>query len=833
VTGVSKRTLVLALLACGFALAPLGAQATAPGPLGPIVYVQNGTNDIAVVSATGTDMRVSTQPGRSPTWSPASQQIAYVDDPLGQGQVRVMTFSGTAFGAPTAVPGATPADSVAWSPDGATLAYTDGTNIFTIKPDGSSKTQLTFGSAANVDPTWSPDGSEIAFSSDRDDGAGDIYVMSSSDGRNQTKLTSSAAADTQPSWSPGGTTIVFASDRDGVDQIYKVPSTGGSEVRLTNEAVDDADPSWSPTGAQIVLVRNGNTLATMSSSGGTVTAFSPAVSGTQPEWGLGFGPLSPPSISPSSGFSIGTVLTASNGSWSASPNSYTYQWQRCNSSGGSCTTISGATNQTYTLTTADDGFSFRVTVTATANAGTASSTSPPTSVFQSTLSATGQAPSLISSPTITVTPPFGSTAPADGSILVGSSVFASVGSWRGQFPITFAYSWQKCDPATGFCFTIPLATTSSFVAPIDLYGWQLAIRITATNSLGTVSIVSFPTGKISAVAPRLSVTPPITGSNTVGETLSVGTGTWTGTVPITYAYEWRRCDPQGSFASCVAIAGARSSTYTLTPADQGVALRVWITATNVQGAVTGITNHTLPTLPKPRFAPTATSAPSITGIALPGERLTADRGAWTGDATISYVLLWQRCDATGAACAVIPDASKTTYLVVAKDVGSTMRVLVTAKNPVGTSSAISAATDTVHLTPHRKGRRIVGTSRSDYLGGSGGDDVMLGRRGNDTLAGGAGNDRIDGGEGNDVVIGGTGNDVLQGGIGSDTIMAADGSRDTVDCGVGNDRVVVDAIDVVKNCEAVQTVSSDGSSSTSITTTATTTSTSKTTTTAKP
>src|SRR5205807_1008055 len=43
----------------------------------------------------------------------------------------------------------------------------------------------------------------------------------------------------------------------------------------------------------------------------------------------------------------GQTLTEHNGDWTNSPTSYAYQWQQCDSSGNTCTVISGATNQTY------------------------------------------------------------------------------------------------------------------------------------------------------------------------------------------------------------------------------------------------------------------------------------------------------------------------------------------------------------------------------------------------------------------------------------------------------------------------------------------------------
>ena len=109
-----------------------------------------------------------------------------------------------------------------------------------------------------------------------------------------------------------------------------------------------------------------------------------------------------------------------------------------------------------------------------------------------------------------------------------------------------------------------------------------------------------------------------------------------------------------------------------------------------------------------------------------------------------------------------------------------------------------------------------------------GNSTLIGNGGNDKLTAGDYADTLDGGAGNDVLVGGLGNDAITGGPGQDTINgdataapaattrctipfgndvinARDGEADTIDCGVGTDRAVVDAIDVVANCETVEQV----------------------------
>ncbi len=69
---------------------------------------------------------------------------------------------------------------------------------------------------------------------------------------------------------------------------------------------------------------------------------------------------------------VGTELTATSGSWSNNALAYSYQWERCNSSGAECAAIPGATNQGYTPRYGkDEGHTFVMLVTATNGGGSA------------------------------------------------------------------------------------------------------------------------------------------------------------------------------------------------------------------------------------------------------------------------------------------------------------------------------------------------------------------------------------------------------------------------------------------------------------------------------
>jgi hypothetical protein len=77
-----------------------------------------------------------------------------------------------------------------------------------------------------------------------------------------------------------------------------------------------------------------------------------------------------------------------------------------------------------------------------------------------------------------------------------------------------------------------------------------------------------------------SVTPPsISGQAVIGQTLSASTGSWSGAQPISYTYQWQRCDPR-----CVPILGATLQTYTPVAADAAASLRVVVGASNALGS---------------------------------------------------------------------------------------------------------------------------------------------------------------------------------------------------------------------------------------------------------
>jgi hypothetical protein len=90
--------------------------------------------------------------------------------------------------------------------------------------------------------------------------------------------------------------------------------------------------------------------------------------------------------------------------------------------------------------------------------------------------------------------------------------------------------------------------------------------------------------------PRKIYPPTISGQAAPGQTLTASPGTWSGTRPLAYTYQWQRCDAAG--ANCVGIAGATRQTYAVVPTDLGHRLVLVVTARNTAGSASAVSQPT-------------------------------------------------------------------------------------------------------------------------------------------------------------------------------------------------------------------------------------------------
>ncbi|MEP7335354.1 MAG: hypothetical protein ABI717_06195, partial [Actinomycetota bacterium] len=103
-----------------------------------------------------------------------------------------------------------------------------------------------------------------------------------------------------------------------------------------------------------------------------------------------------------------------------------------------------------------------------------------------------------------------------------------------------------------------------------------------------------------------------------------------------------------------------------------------------------------PTGPKPQapLAPTATAAPTVAGVPMVEQTLSATLGTWSGSAPLTIGLEWLRCDPDGESCQGL-GITADTYTVGSVDIGKTIRVKITAANLVGARGAVSDPTPVV------------------------------------------------------------------------------------------------------------------------------------------
>lgn len=193
--------------------------------------------------------------------------------------------------------------------------------------------------------------------------------------------------------------------------------------------------------------------------------------------------------------------------------------------------------------------------------------------------------------------------------------------------------------------------------------------------------------------------PTISGSTSVGGTLTGTNGSWTGN-PTTFKYNFRRCPPDGGqgAGNCEGIIDGPSNQYVLQPGDSGFTIRLQVKAWDAENDKGTATSNATAKITGQGVGPTNTGLPNVTGTAAVGQTLTADQGTWASKYLANFSNDWLRCDGSGNNCAAF-GALGTTYVVADADKGSTLRARVTATNPAGTTVVQSAPTAVVPGAP--------------------------------------------------------------------------------------------------------------------------------------
>lgn len=221
----------------------------------------------------GLDGAVVSDPGLPPSaWAPAlspdGTRIAYVDGrrllvrdlPVGSVPRDLgVTLTGVLSGVSSDF-GDDPVDAApAWSPDGTTIAYVSGGDLYRVAADGTeSATRLTRGSGVEEWPAWSPDGAWIYYvdagEAPLDDSAisltQEVWRIGANGGASY-RVSTDAVAELQPDVARNGTMAVW---QDGALVAMDPVSGRSTKIDSPNEVSGGWNPRWSPDGTKLAML---------------------------------------------------------------------------------------------------------------------------------------------------------------------------------------------------------------------------------------------------------------------------------------------------------------------------------------------------------------------------------------------------------------------------------------------------------------------------------------------------------------------------------------------------------------------------------------------------
>ena len=199
-----------------------------------------------------------------------------------------------------------------------------------------------------------------------------------------------------------------------------------------------------------------------------------------------------------------------------------------------------------------------------------------------TSAAPSVAPSNVTEPRISGTP------------RVGQALRTTRGTWTGTPPISYEFRWYRCEGRgasdASDCARISNAADNTYVLREGDAGFRIRSQVVASNADGQDTATSNPTAVVTAARPVNTVEPSISGTARVGSTLQANRGEWAGAQPITYSFQWLRCNSAGD--NCGEIPGANDTTYEVRDTDTGRTIRVRVTARNDRGSSSAISNPT-------------------------------------------------------------------------------------------------------------------------------------------------------------------------------------------------------------------------------------------------
>jgi Tol biopolymer transport system component len=171
----------------------------------------------------------------------------------------------------------------AWSPDGKWIAFDANANVisgpsqvYLVSADGKTLRAVTPASAGSFGPpSWSPTGKQLVAP-----GPGGLWLMSST-GHERRRIVRGAAE--TPLWSPNGKWIMFtrslpAPGRQLKTETYLVSPTGANLHRLGDASMQRTFGAWSPDSSHIVFVGSANPTASTAPTSGSLYVIS--VNGT-------------------------------------------------------------------------------------------------------------------------------------------------------------------------------------------------------------------------------------------------------------------------------------------------------------------------------------------------------------------------------------------------------------------------------------------------------------------------------------------------------------------------------------------------------------------------